>query len=344
MIIINRLVDLTIEELARIRETILDRYGSGPRDNIIDIAFGLAEKGTALDPSRLNAICFYVRSKRDPQSKADRIPRTIEVRLRRNGHFELVQLPSDIIEIGTAAIKPSGRQICHLSKSRKTATAGCVIAWKAGTCQEIRWGVLTVGHLFWSISPVPEQERLVRISIPSNQVMPGFLLARTLKNDGSGMDAALVSVMKSTLVRAGLVPRDVSTRGKKIRSVDQLRLDRRRAGLALPGRMRIPFVVVRYMPESRLVPDAGCLRHVFEVHSLFANAFGHGKSGSLWLVGGSGAGIQYAGYDTPGRPGLRYTRGLGQALIAIIDWARSQIARLENVPNEEIDIRVIREL
>ena len=334
---IEKLDDLHPHELERVRATLLKRYDIGKRGNIVEVAFGVAEQNNHLDPSRSNAVCFYVRCKRMPRSKADRIPATIEIRIRRKNRFALVRLQTDVIDIGVTSIQATGRPIRHV-KGRFAGTTGCIVAWKIVGQNRLTWGLLTVGHIFKHIARVPESIQRVLIlsaTSPTHQFR-GTVLARSLANDGSQMDAALVMVSRGSLVRAKLLPNNASTIGKKIRPVKRLAKDRGKNGFTFPDRNKLPFVVARFLPISKVVSALGPLRNVIEVHSNLGNTFAGGRSGSVWGVASQVACIQHAGL----RPS--FLRGWGQSLESILVWATAKVANIGHVPPSQIDMRLIR--
>ncbi len=278
MKILASIADLTPAELARVRETLATRFGLGRRGNILEIGFGMATVRGRPDPRRGDAICFYVRHKRMPRAKRDRIPPTVDVRLKRGPRFVLVRLPSDVVSVGPRTIRPTGRRIRHLSRPRESAVAGCVVAWNTEPQQRLSWGIITVGHLFHQRRRLPEGQKKVRLQVarsPTREIS-GTLLARSTSNDGSRVDAALVQVVRDTLERVGLLPRDASTAGKVVRSVAELPTDGGVPGVSLPERRRIPLVVQRYLPTCRLVPELGPLADAIDVISDESQAFGGG--------------------------------------------------------------------
>ena len=152
-----------------------------------------------------------------------------------------------------------------------------------------------------------------------------MLLARS--DRASQVDAAIVRVVKSTLVRAGLISSTVPTRGKRIRSPGLLMGDAGRRGLALPGRERVPFVVLRYLPVTSLVSELGTLVEVLDVSSARSGTFAPGRSGSLWLIERQASCQQFGGWETRGNRSASYRRGLGQSLAEILAWARGCTSR-----------------
>ena len=129
MKIIQQLGDLTSAELGRIRATLRRRYPAARPGGVLEIGFGMAERQGVADPKRREAICFYVRHKRKPRPKRERIPRVVEVRVRRGLHFVLVRLPADVLEVMATSLVPTGRTIRSVAGARR-ATAGCLVAWR----------------------------------------------------------------------------------------------------------------------------------------------------------------------------------------------------------------------
>lgn len=340
MKVVDRLADLSRAELGRIRTTLLARYGL--RSRVLEIGFGQAEKGGRVDRRRPQAICFYVGRKRLPRRRQDRIPAVVEVRLRRRSHFVLVRLPADVLEVRVSSLTPTGRTLRNLATAGGVATAGCVVAWRVPGLHRLEWGVLTVGHLFARKIPARGSATEIHLATGRQRPLVGTLLARS--HGASQVDGAIVRVDKSAMVGAGLISRDVPTRGKRVREPHQLMLDMGRAGLTLPGRERVPFVVLRYLPETSLVPELGTLIDVLDVSCEQAETFAPGRSGSLWLIGRQAACQQFGGWETRGYPAENYRRGLGQSVAQILDWAREVLANSADGGATRVDLRLIREL
>ncbi len=335
---ITRIADLSMDELRRVRATLVTRFGVGRRGNVLEIGFGMATVGGSFDARRRDAICFYVRHKRLPRSTKDRIPAIVEVRLKRERRFVLVRMPSDVVSIGDRAIKPTGRRIRHASRPWAAAVAGAVVAWNSKPRQRRTWGLVTVGHLFRHRSRLPESEKNVRLQFaesPSRE-LSGLLLARSTRNDGSRVDAALVQVAHGILVRAGLVPPGAATNRKVVRAANELPSDAGVLGLSLPARRRVPLVVQRYLPTCNLVPELGALADAIDVVSHEARAFGEGRSGSLWVIKRQAAAVQFAGLPDD------FRQGWGQSLETVLAWAREQLARLQDIRVADVDLRLVR--
>jgi hypothetical protein len=333
--IVDRLANLSRDELRRMRTTLLGRYRLRGRGGVLEIGFGQAERSGRVDSRRPQAICFYVRRKRMPRRRQDRIPKVVEVRVRRQSHFVLVRLATDVLEVEIDSLIPTGLRLRNMA-SKRVATAGCVVAWRVPGLPQLQWGLLTVGHLFARRVQATE----VRITIAQQGPLVGTLLARS--QNASQVDGAIVQVDKRKLVDAGLISKRVSTRGKRVRAPHQLGRDVGRAGQTLPGRERVPFVVLRYLPETSLVPSLGTLVDVLDVSCKRAETFAPGRSGSLWLIERQAACQQFGGWETRAHPAENYRRGLGQSIARILDWARQELARIAGTAL--VDLRLIREL
>lgn len=331
---------LTLAELARIRGTLVDRYGIRQRGNIVEVGFGAAERNAAIDPRRRDAICFYVLRKRDPRRAADRIPATERVRVKRGRHFVMVELPTDVIEIERDAIELTGRRIEH-AEGTSHATAGAIVAWRGEGEHYFRYAVLTVGHLFWDRRKTPETSRQVVIRAAGHRRLRGRLVLRS--EAGAGVDAALVELSRQDLIAGGLLADQASSRGKRVRRLTELMNDPWRSGVTLPRRQPFPFLVLRYLPEFSLISELGTITHVLEVRSQVAGAFGQGTSGAAWIIARQAACQQFAGWRS-NRPGEDYRRGNGQALETILDWCRGRLAAVARQPAQAIELRLIREL
>jgi len=307
---------------------------------VLEVGFGQAEKRGQIDRRRPQAICFYVGHKRMPRRRQRRIPKVIEVRVRRQSRFVLVRLPADVLEVRGSSLTPTGLTVRPMDSGRGKATAGCVVAWRVPGLQRLQWGVLTVGHLFAPHMPASGLVGKVRIDAGGQRSLVGTLLVRS--QAVSQVDGAVLRVEKSALVAAGLISSRISTRGKRLRAPHQLMHDVGRTGLTLPGRARVPFVVLRYLPETSLVAELGTLVDVLDVLSERTGTFAPGRSGSLWLIQRQAACQQFGGWETRGRPAENYRRGLGQSVSRILDWARAELTNREGAG--PVDLRLIREL
>jgi hypothetical protein len=355
---VSSLEELSVEELVKIRSLLHQRFGIGTRGNIIDVAFGLAEENGRIDRSRPDAVCFYVRHKRMPRAKADRIPESIELRLKRGRGFVQVRLATDVIHIGTRQARPSGERIVH-QQSTGPATTGGVVAWRLSGQAAWTWGVLTVGHVFKRVATVPETDprvwigssagrrisgtliagsnslNLPRVGRPAAGRIRGTLISRSKPLNRQNVDAALVMVERASLVQANLIPANVSTTGKRIRPVSVLKDDRGKLGFTFPEQVTIKLKVVRFLPISEMVPALGTLNYVIEADAA-AGVFGRGRSGSSWAVERQAACMQHGGL--PGQ----YARGWGQALEFVFGWCVREIAAIHDLPADAVELRLIR--
>lgn len=363
MQLIESLGELTLEELQRMRRTLAKRFGIAPAGAIREVGFGVAEKDDRTDPNRLDAICFWVADKSDRVSDGDRIPAVVAVRLRRGKRYVLVRLPSDVLQQPLPP-RPSGRPLAVRGVPQRQAAAGGILAWKiVGQSSSLTWAVLTVGHLFvqprltrppasgvaaedetaeemvdGAIDEAIEGATVVEMESAGGGRVVGQLAACTRRRDGSQVDAAIVIVARRDLVASGLMPDNVSTRGKRVRTVQQLWRDQRRAGHSLVQPQPIEIEIGRYYPQSSLVAQLGTLIHVFEARSSVPQAFAPGRSGTLWALDGQAAGMQHAGYP------LRFTRGLAQSLSVALQWAVAAIAKRHETADDQVDLRLIRAL
>lgn len=334
MRIIRRLDELSVDELVTIRAALFRRLGVGTRGNIIEIAFGLAEHRGRVDHSRANAVCFYVRHKRQPRAKRDRIPESIDVRLKRGDHFVRVVLPSDVIHLGTRQVQMTGEPLVH-RHSTGLATTGAVVAWQLGGQGPWTWGVVTVGHVLGRVKRLPETEPWVRIGNAVGTPVLGTLITRSAVPSRERVDAAIVVVERESLVRAKLIPAKLGLGGKRVRPLRQLKDDRGRIGFTFPQQNTIPLTVLRFLPISNLVPALGLLNFVIEAEAE-TGAFRGGRSGSLWAIAGQAAGMQHGGLPE------RFSRGWGQSLEFVFAWGAGQIAGIYGVTLGEVDFRLMR--
>ncbi len=330
---ITKLRDLTSEELFKVQAAIRSKLAMQP--NVVDVAFGLAENDGEIDATRGECVCIYVDRKSKRPRKVDRIPPQFDVRIKRGRRFCKVSLPTDVIETPRNRVKTTGREICHSSAPENRATSGFVIVWRVPNVNRLFWGVVSVGHVFGEISPVPETTNQVLLEFADEQFLAGQLLARSEVDDGTLIDASLVQVSKQELVDQGLMPGNVNTSGRKIRLWNNLTQDVGETGFSMPESDPIDFQVTRFLPTSQSVPALGKLEKVIEVKSTTAGAFARGTSGSLWQIQQQAAVIQHGGLSP------QFLRGWGQSLEAVFDWARNQLAVIHGVSAANVDLRLI---
>ena len=118
--------------------------------------------------------------------------------------------------------------------------------------------------------------------------------------------------------------------------MEDLRRDRNRAGFTYPFRTQIPFQAIRFLPVSVIVEDLGPIKHVIETKSQTANAFGAGRSGSVWVIRRQVACLQHGGLPTS------FIRGWGQSLETVFKWTVKRIATLNRVAQRNVDLRLIK--
>jgi hypothetical protein len=334
------LEQLSSDELARIRRTLWNRYQIGRRGSIVEVGFGAAEWAGDIDPRRNEAICFYVTDKRLPHRRADRIPSDEQVRVKRGRRFVLVTLPTDVIQIDRRQIQRSGRRIEH-GKASRHATAGAIVAWRFRPRGRFAWGVLTVGHLFWDQDQLPAEQDSVRMAVAGNRQIRGRLVLRSPPH--AAVDAAIVLVAREALVAGGVLSASARTRGKRVRSVNQLSNDTLRSGLTVPRSVPREFTVLRYLPEFALIDDFGPLEHALDVRSPVAGTFRPGTSGAAWIIARQSACQQFASWATAGSP-QNYTRGIGQSVASVLAWCRIELAKQYGKRHPATELRLIREL
>ena len=329
---IESLDDLAVEELDRIYQTLIRRFGVGERGNIRDIGFGTAEDDGVGDGNRRGGVIFYVKRKCTPRAQRDRIPKSLEVRLKRGNHFVLVRLPTDVVVLEKKSdLVLTGRAINHLSRPQSVATASAAFVWRLSGEHFFRWGVITVGHLFWGRSVVPETTPQVSVLVDGKQ-LTGNLLLRTRPHQGA--DIALVQVDRDQLKHAlGVNP---TATAKPIRSITDLKDDRGRAGASKPRSSAIGFRVLQYFPQFRSVPQIGTLFHILKVESRTINAFKKGRSGSLWNITRQCACHQIFGWEVGG-----FKQGGGQSLHFALRWLQTELAKRYSVPKSSMTIRIV---
>ena len=331
MKVIKSLDELTVEELDRIYESLVKRFGVGQRGNIREIGFGIAEDDETLNERRRGEVVFYVTRKCTPRAKRDRIPKPLEVRLKRGSRFVLVRLPTDVVVLEDRSdLVLTGREITHLSRA-PVATASAVLVWRVAGEYFFRWGVVSVGHLFWSRRTVPETAPQVAVQIDGEQ-LTGRLLLRTRPKDG--VDIALAQIELDDLKRSiGFRPR---TAAKPIRSINDLKDDRGKRGTSKPRDSAIGFRVLRYFPQFRSVPQIGTLFHILTVESGTSGAFKMGRSGSQWNISRQVACHQIFAWENGG-----FRRSGGQSMHYALRWLQTELAKLHSVTKSSMTIRIV---
>lgn len=329
-----RINELSFAELVRIRHQLRRRLAIGPQGNIIELAFGIAEKEGQLDRSRSDAICFYVRQKSSRYAEIAPIPASLAFRLKRGRGFVEVCLSTDVIDVGRRLPKPTGKPLVYLPSGSK-ATAGGIVAWKLPGEHRLTWGIVTVGHCFAGSVRLPDTKARVRIGHASGDSAAGVLRVRSIPSRFAQVDIALVEVRREDLVDAGWLAVAPKTSGLRIRPIGVMSRDVGRVGFTYPLHSRIEIEVIRFLPISELVPALGPLRYVVEVMGP-SSTFAEGRSGSLWAFGQQVAAMQHGGLPQA------FQYGWGQALEFGLEWCASQLARQHQVSVHEVDLRLIR--
>jgi hypothetical protein len=328
-----RLSQLSLDEIQRVHSTLRDRYTLSSNPDILQIAFGLAERGGVAERGRGPCICFYVRRKQSPENlpPQQRIDPTIHVRVKRGEQFVELVAPTDVIELSEDAVQLTGLPIRHSNQT--SATTGILLAWRRPHRRQLAWGVLTVGHIFPAHLSLPEDEVNVEIST-SVAPLAARLVARA---DRAEIDAALCVVRRKDLVHAQLIPADFHARGRVFKTNQQLIRSIGRRGYSMPSKQRHSFQYARYLLEAPIFePLLGFVpRNV--IHSVAGeDLFRPGTSGSPWSIGRLAAGMQFASMHPA------YRQGFGQTLADILPWSRSAVAKLNGVADHQIDLRFVR--
>jgi len=301
----------TSDELRRIQRTLQKRFRVSSKTNLIDIGFGTALEGGKLQPNRGLCISFFVREKKNPRKKNDRIPRELEVRLKRGRRYLKLKFCTDVVAIGR--IVATGKRLDYRTKF---VTTGAVVAWKGKSSSTLTWAVVTVGHAFPRLSGLSQLRRKVSIRTSRGKIT-GTLVAKSAKK--SKIDSAIAIVKKEDLISKKIITTTQTTRKIVPRKVAKLMSDRNKAGRTLRvGGIR-DFVVHAYLPTLTVI-DIGKVIHVVSVLSTRTNTFQKGTSGSNWLIQNQAACVQVAGWD----PGFK--QGFGQALDAVIKWASKELS------------------
>ncbi len=302
----------SIDELRRLQATLRRRFRAA---RIIDVGFGPGMANGRRDPRRPFSAAFLVARKRNPRDPGERIPASIQCRLKRGSKFATFQIPTDIVP--APRMKSSGRVVKRPNQATRVAT-GCVISWKENGAPRRKWAIVTVGHYFQEIQRSSKTVYLYRTT--ADRIYGRFLFRSP---SASKLDVAVAAFVKRDLLAAGLVPAR-SIPNLKPRSMEQIKNDVGKPGQALvpPGNDRITIEFEYFFPENAEVAGLGRIRNVVRVSSRVPGAFRRGRSGTVFVTGRQQvSSLQYAGSTGNGR------LGLGQSLVTILDWTGVQLTR-----------------
>lgn len=157
-----------------------------------------------------------------------------------------------------------------------------------------------------------------------NRQIEGRLVLRSLPQ--SGVDAAIVLVLRTALFEGGLMRASTSIGGKSVRSLEKLSGDTMKLGTTLPSSRPIGFQVLRYLHEFSLIRILGPIQNVLDVGNA-PGTFCKGNSGSPWIIARQAASQQFAGWQSE-HSSQNYTGGIGQSLQTILQWCRDELATL----------------
>ncbi len=311
--------DLTIDEMRRIQRTLRKRFHVGRRTNIIDIGFGAALKRGRFQPNRGLCLSFLVRHKKTPRRMRDRIPPSVEVRVKRGRRFQKLEFPTDVVAVG--GLTATGRRLEYRTRH---VTTGVIVAWRDSGNTQLSWGLLTVGHVFPRLSGIPPSRRKVKVVTTRGNFF-GELVAKSDRDNG--IDAAIALVERQELIAKKLMTNSQAGRRIVPRPLARLQRDRRKTGATLRTAGKRSFLVHAFFPRLR-IPDVGELDCVVSAMAPTAGTFAQGTSGTSWLIVNQAACLQVAGRAPD------YRQGFGQALSVIIDWAASELQQQRDIEND----------
>lgn len=301
----------TADELRRMQRTLRRRLQIGSQSNLLDVGFGIAQTAGVLQPERSLHATVFVREKKSNVAKAERIPSSVKVRLKRGRHFVVTELPTDVIE--AAPLVPTA---LRLDTYLQRLTAGVLLTWENPQKGDRSWGLVTAGHAFAPLESLSDVDRQVTVELPG-LLISGTLIGRSSR--AGRIDAAIVEVRHGDLKRAHLV--DSSAGYEPVVASRFFELSDRLNQTGRSFRIDGPrdFRVHAYLPSLR-APGLGVLDHIVSAVAAEPGVFRPGSSGAVWEIAGEPACMQLAG-RTP-----RFRQGFGQSLETIYLWAEPYLA------------------
>ena len=304
------MADFSVDELRRMQTSLRKRFRINNRENLVDVGFGTALKDGKLQPERGICVTFFVRKKKNPRSKNDRLPSQVSVRLKRGKRFVTFDFHTDVVQVSD--IVATGKRLDYRSKY---VTTGAIVAWKGVSSSRLSWGVVTVGHSFPPLGGLSQSRRKVSIRTRRGRV-PGTLVAKSNRN--KKIDAAIALVEKEDLLSKRLLKDSQTSREIKPRKLEKLYADRTKVGQTLRIGGKRKFEVHAYLPSLK-VTGIGTVIHIVSVVSTRIKTFKKGTSGSSWLIQNQAACIQVAGRSP------EYCQGFGQSLETVTQWAEKKL-------------------
>jgi hypothetical protein len=255
------------------------------------------------------AIRVYLPDKQPRVPASCRVPDEFSIRLRRNdGRYELLQIPSDVDSL--ADLVPTAGSV---ALNNQSATTALVLRW-VDHRRAIRWGFVTVAHLFDRRAPRAVSVRVRSTVFRCRRLRPP---PRSDRNDvcilavngpGDRVEARLID--SGVLSPEGNRPVDLMSVRQVHRSVMNQEVGRT---VSVDGSGRI--VGEEVFPDgfrlgTRRVDD--CVR----VSAATENTFRPGTSGACWTFASRVACMQLGGR----RPEFR--EGIGQPISRYLPWLR----------------------
>lgn len=317
----NEMSDLNATELNRIHAVLRRRFGDFDQGNILNISFGKK----VVNGQQQRCIRFWVRRKRMPRKKSDRLPAVFPVRFRRwpDNRWVEARFPTDVVEV--ADVQPTGEYVAVRDEDQ-----GDLLACSTGLVLEISReyggevydlaGLLTVAHPFEGIArhrvPVLCQGRTIDGITGEN--VPGTVRYRTLHQK---FDAAFIETGHhdlppgNYLVDSGVDKQVVPEEEIYQMSEPDADGNGETCQLLRPGGDAYSFPLSDYLPETMTpLPFFGHMRGVLMGPGTLDD-FQMYSSGSPWIATNRPVAMQFAWQRTDS--GEEF--GLGQALFAILE-------------------------
>ncbi len=211
----------THEELSRMQRSLRQRYVKPAWSDVLDVGFGVAHKGGAVDPDREFTVCFFVKKKVDRRGRPA-LPRDVTVRLKRGKAFQAITLPTDVVEVG--GIVPTGARVdFREAGAPKFVTTGAIITWSQNDSDVDFWGIVTVGHdLPQQSDPGPSRVVTIRAR-PGGVDCSGTLIWKAARH--SLFDASIIQVRRNDLIAARALLADQVGDSLAPRTLNQLAVD-----------------------------------------------------------------------------------------------------------------------
>lgn len=277
-------IDITDEELRRFLKRMQTKY---VKLGVHSVAFGFAERRNKRDKGRGLCLVFIVDKKKKPNrvSSGAMLPSSETIFLTRGKKRIRQSIATDVVAVSRTP-RASGY------RTRKfvdpvPVTSGIVIRWVSPHNID-QWGFLTVGHLFESDSIGSGSQRAVLVRMADGSQVLGEVVFISPKR--SKYDVSVIRVNSNDITPFGLTVND----NRAIRTFFDLRLDGGKEAKMRPmdaDTVKFNFASALYMAELDS-PDRTWADVLVGKGSNYT--FNGGRSGSVWTLGNSIAGMQVA--------------------------------------------------